>query len=567
MKMIRCVNVVMAALLVMTAHTVALYAQSDLEQAKAYVEGKDYLAAAPFVLSAVKKEPNNLEALLLAGDVYRELEKLDSALGFYQRAEKIEDEPLVLRKVAAALSELGRHKEAVAKALQAVDDDKKDVYNHIVLGQVYINADSLQKADLVIRRAQTLNKDIPDTYVALGDLYFAQKVYELAKMNYDEAASRDPSLLEPRIKLARANFKLANAESDSTAANELFSESLRAWDEVTRLDTNNAPAFFEKGRILFFSRQYVEAARSLYRYTTLRPEGQIGRWYLAQAFYEIRAYDSAEVQLKQITIDSVQDKKASMLARSHFETKEFAEAKQLYMEMKAANQMSLEDMERFGYAAILSGDTTTALNAFKEAINANPKNCTLMFRVGNLFRQRQAYDDAIAILRKRLENCQDSLSATTRYLIGVSFYSAGKLDSAIVEYQQAIQTDAMVLQPYIDLGRAYYEAKSTDSANSILSKAIEVARQNPTKYKREIEQIFSVRAGNYFETKDYGNLKKMTSEWLEIAPDSEFGNLYKAIAHQGLNEKDDACRHYRQVLKINPNSKPAKDNMSNLGCK
>lgn len=565
--MIRRIQVVATALVLMAVHAVSLHAQGDLEQAQTYAENKDYLNAAPYILSAVKKEPNNLEALVLAGDIYRELEKLDSALSFYQRAEKIEDETRIMRKVAIVLSELGRHSEAIAKANAAVEEDKKDVYNLLTQGQVYINADSLQKADLIVRRAQTINKDIPETYVLLGDLYFAQKVYELAKMNYDEAVLRDPTLLEPRIKLARANYKMANAEVDSAAANELFGESLKAWDEVTRLDTNNAAAFFEKGRILFWSHQYKEAARALYRYAVLRPEGQLGRWYLAQSFYELRAYDSAEVQLKQITIDSVQNKKSSMLARAYFETKEFAQAKQLYMDMKAANRLSMEDMERYGYASILSGDTTTALAAFKESIYANPKNCMLMFRVGNLLRQRQEYADAIAVLRKRIENCPDSLSATARYLVGVSFYSAGNLDSAIYEYQQAIKTDSTVLQAYIDLGRAYFESKNSTSANLILSTAITVAQNNPTKYKREIEQIFSVRASNYFEAKDFAQLKKMATEWLAINVESEFGNLYKAIAHQGLNEKDDACRHYRSVLKINPNSKPAKDNMSSLGCK
>lgn len=565
MKMHKYVVVVFLSFLIGGA--AGAFAQgNNLQIAREYLMSNDVLNAAPYVLAAVNEEPKNLDVLLLAGDVYNELEKKDSALIFYQRAEKVSDRPPVVRKVALALSAVGRHKEAVDKMNEAIDDDDDDVYNYLTLGQVYINADSLQKADIAIRRAQSLNSEIADTYVALGDLYYAQKVYELAKMNYDEALKRNSELLEPRIKLARTNYRLANSGVDDATANEYFSASLKAWDEVTQIDTNNATAFFEKGKILFLARQYMDAARSLYRYVTLRPEGQLGRWYLAQSFYEVRAYDSAEVQLRQVTIDSVQDKKTSMLARAYVETKDFARAAQMYEKMKTQGKLSPEDMERYGYAAILSGDTVTAISNFKQSIDANPTNCILIFRVANLLRQRQEYNEAIDMFRKRLVNCNDSLNSTVYYLIGVSFYSAGNVDSAIVALQQSIQADTMSLQPYIQLARAYFESKNSQAAHEALSRVIEIGKRDLEKNKREVDQAYAVRAGNYLDEKDYTALKKTATEWVTAVPDSEFGHLYKAIGHQGSNEKDDACREYKQVLKINPGNKPAKQNMDALGC-
>lgn len=561
----KCLNVVVF-LFLLIGGTVGAIAQNNLQIAREYLASNDVLNAAPYVLAAVKDDPKNVEVLLLAGDVYNELEKKDSALIFYQQAEKISDKPAIIRKVALALSAVGQHKEAISKINEAVADDKNDVYNYLTLGQVYINADSLQKADIAIRRAQSINSDIADTYVALGDLYYAQKVYELAKMNYDEALTRNSELLEPRIKLALTNYKLANSGVDAETANEYFSASLKAWDEVTQLDTNNAVAFFEKGKILFLSQKYLDAARSLYRYVTLRPDGQLGRWYLAQSFYEVRAYDSAEVQLQKVTLDSVQGKKTSMLARAYVETKNFAKAAQMYATMKTQGTLSSEDMERYGYAAILSGDTVTAVANFKQAIDADPTNCTLMFRVGNLLRQRQDYTGAIDVLRKRLANCNDSLNSTVNYLIGIAFYSAGNVDSAIVALQASIKADSNSLQPYIQLGRAYFEGKNAQAAHDILSKAIEMGKRNSEKSKRDIDQAYALRAANYLDEKDYPALKKMATEWITAFPDSEFGHLYKAIGHQGTNEKDDACREYKQVLKVNPNNKPAKQNMDALGC-
>lgn len=562
----RALNVVVFLFLLIGSTVGTLAQNNNLQIAREYLASNDVLNAAPYILAAANEDPKNVEVLLLAGDVYNELEKKDSALIFYERAEKVSDKPAIVRKVALALSAVGRYKEAVDKANKAVADDKNDVYNYLTLGQIYINADSLQKADIAIRRAQSINSEIADTYVALGDLYYAQKVYELAKMNYDEALKRNSELLEPRIKLALTNYRLANSGVDAETANQYFSESLKAWDEVTQLDTNNATAFFEKGKILFLAQQYFEAARSLYRYVSLRPDGQLGRWYLAQAFYEGRAYDSAAVQLQRVTLDSVQAKKTSMLARAYVETKNFSQAAQMYAKMKGQGALTPEDTERYGYAAILSGDTVTAIANFKQAIDADPTNCTLMFRVGNLLRQRQDYTGAIEILRKRLANCNDSLSSTVHYLIGVSFYSAGNVDSAIVSLQSSIRADSNSLQPYIQLGRSYFEGKNAQAAHDILNKGIDIGKRATEKNKREIDQAYALRAANYMDEKDYTALKKMASEWVTIFPESEFGHLYKAIGHQGSNEKDDACREYKQVLKANPNNKPAKQNMDALGC-
>lgn len=565
MKMHKCLRIA-AFLFCCLASATTAFAQSNLEKARTYLASNDYLNAAPHVVAAVNENPKNLEVLLLAGDVYRELEKLDSALMFYQRAEKIDDASNVLRKVAIALSELGKHTEAIAKMQEALKEDKDDVYNHLVLGQVYINADSLQRADLAIRRAQSINSDIADTYVALGDLYYAQKVYELAKANYDEAITRNATLLEPRIKLARTNYRLANSGVEKDEANEYFVASLKAWDEVTQLDTNNATAFYEKGRILFFAKKYVDAARALHRYTVLRPDGQLGRWYLAQSFYELRVYDSAQVYLQTVAIDSVQDKKASMLARSYMEVKDYARSAAMYAAIQQKGALEQEDLDRYGYASILSGDTVTAIATFKKSIELNPKNCTLVFRVGNLLRQRQEYADAIAILKKRLEHCPDSLSSTVSYLIGVSYYSAGNVDSAIIALQESIKADSNSLQPYIQLGRAYFERDSVAAGQEVLTMAIEKAKIDTAANSRVIEQAFAMRCGKYLDAKQYDVLKKVTAEWVALLPDSEYGNLYKAISHQGLGESDQACKHYKKVLKINPNSKPAKENMSALGC-
>ena len=46
-----------------------------------------------------------------------------------------------------------------------------------------------------------------EIFTGLGDLYYAKKVYELAKDNYESAILLNKELLEPRIKLGYSVLK------------------------------------------------------------------------------------------------------------------------------------------------------------------------------------------------------------------------------------------------------------------------------------------------------------------------------------------------------------------------
>ena len=64
-----------------------LFSQSPAaNQLKEAVAAKDFEAAIKFAPDAVKENPDNREILLLAGDVFVEMDRNDEALNAYQRA-------------------------------------------------------------------------------------------------------------------------------------------------------------------------------------------------------------------------------------------------------------------------------------------------------------------------------------------------------------------------------------------------------------------------------------------------------------------------------------------------
>ena len=83
----------------------SMFAQGNLQKAKELLAAKEYPSALPAAIAAVKDNPRDLPSLLLLGDVYDALDRQDSALAYYQKAQDVDYwKPEVMRKVALGLS-------------------------------------------------------------------------------------------------------------------------------------------------------------------------------------------------------------------------------------------------------------------------------------------------------------------------------------------------------------------------------------------------------------------------------------------------------------------------------
>ncbi|MBD1211027.1 MAG: tetratricopeptide repeat protein [Ignavibacteria bacterium] len=547
-----------------------IFAQGNLQKAKEQFTAKEYPAALPLAQAAVKENPRDLASLLLLGDIYDALDQQDSSLAYYQKAQDVDYwKPEVMRKVTLALSAVGKHTEALKKAEELTKTHPKDAESFLALSQVYVAGneapsfpkDALTKADAAVIKAQSINKELPATYVARGDIYFAQRVFELAKDNYEEALKRDPNLLESRSKLAEAYFRMANNPGTSKEDNiRLVNESLKQWDIITKADTNNAKAFFNKSKIQFLAKKYAEAIPTLQRYLKLKPDAPQSRWYLAQSAFilletEKKEYDTALVdylEMSKKAIDTVADRADLMIAKTLLYKRLFCKSSEKFAEIKANKGLKAEDIELYARAAINCGDTTTAVREYKDFFVKNPKSCKLMMSIGTALYTWRQYDDAIEIFRKRLDpaNCPaDSLNARAYYYIGAAFFSKNKLDSALPALQESIKLDPKALYVRSQLASTFMEMKKTKEAKEEFLRILEAGKADPVKSKRDVTNAISTLCRIANGSKSWAELKKYAQEWTTLDPDNAFGWFYSAIAAQNLQDTPNACKYYQETIK------------------
>ncbi len=557
---------------------VQIVSAQSLERAKTLYKEREYQSAGEEIKKFLTANQES-EGLLLAGDIYLAMEYPDTALQYFLKAEKKEgDKPEILRRIGKSYSLLGQHPLAISYSLKAVKKKDKDALNQLAYGEALIAADSLDKAELVITNARELDNNLAEAYLALGNLYFAQNIWELARINYSEAITKNESFSEARMNLAISYYKLANAEPvGSELADEYFNRSLREWNTLSKLDSNNARAFFEQGKIFYFAQQYANAAKSLLRFIKLRPNApntSLGRWWLAQSYMSGGLFTEAIAELKIVskTLDSVTSKSTLMLAKAGIYSKDYEVCANAYKALKSDASYTFEakDWEYYGIASISTNDTATSIDAFKNSLELDPTNCLLSYRFGNLLRSRGQYQEAIDIFKLRLANCTDSLNSQAAMLAGVSFFSMADskekknfIDSSIAYYQIAISLDKSNTFAYNQMGNAFKELNQFQKAKEMYRLA--VTNDTDDKKLQSVQAYLNI-CNVCLGDKAYKELTGEAKSLIALAPNNEFGYLYLALSYHGTGDKDSACKAYKEVLKRNPKNGTASQNLKSLGC-
>lgn len=542
------------------------FSQDAADWVKEYLSQGKLAEAEKFIPDAVKENWKDIDFILLCGDIYFELEKYDKAVELYAKADDLDGgEPEIMVKYGTGLSFAGQHNKAIKILKDVVEDEENNIEYILALARAYLKSNSTKPAQMLINRAKSIDDQNPDAFIALGDLYFAGSVFELAKSNYEEALSLDEDNNVARERLATSYYWLGARELqyDNDLANEYFSKSLNSWQVITQKDPSNARAFYNTGKIYFLSKKFKDAAMALYQYSRLRPDGILGRWYLAQSLYEVAKCDSAAPHLIYVSenLDSVKVKARLLLGRCYFENEDFDKAKEVFLDIKQDTTLDYIDMQRLGNSAWLSGDTLNAIEYNKETIRMYPdKACSLMDRFGRLMIYLKNYDDAIDAFKLKLETsaCEDSTINKSYYFIGVSYFQSERADSALPFMLKSIELDSTYLTARLSLADIYASLGKLDTAIMHFEYVVNKVVHDTTQYNNELLQALNKLCGMQYEKKAYNDVIKYAKMMAEHFPDKPFGYLWSAFAYFGKGDNENACSFLRKTVKVDPQNASAK---------
>ncbi len=543
-----------------------------VDDLKKFFKEKDYINARNVIHSAIAQKPKDEDVYVLAGDVYYELAMTDSAAIMYDKAYQIESkENNIRRKLAKVYSDLGKHKEAIDLINKAIKDESKNVLNYLALGQAYIKSGDLNKADLEIRKAQRMDENLAAGWVALADLYFAQKVYALAIDNYSKALEIEETNIDARINLASSYYNMARTEQDVDLKNEYYSQSLNQWEIVANKDPKNAKAFWEAGRIYYYAELYENAARYLNKYVQLRPDHSIARYYLVESLYKINSCDAlvenANIVSKEI--DSVKTRVLIWSAECLYKTQKFAESVEAFKPLAAQNLLDADNLENLSNAYLLSGDTLTAIKSYENVIKLDKDRPMGLMRYGTLAYVMKDYPAAINYLKLRDEVVKDSLSPKMKYYLGLSYIFSENFQSAIPVFEQLLVEDPGNYFSYLYLSDSYIKTDNKEKGKELLITSIDKMTPNAKENENVLNNAYAKLNNIFMGEKKYNDMNKYSKAWTESVPNSSMAYFFLGLSYHGNKDQANACKNYKKAVTLDPTSelaKTAKKMISDLNC-
>lgn len=555
---------------------VSLRAQDPLASAMIARDSGDIVGAARILDGALAASPGDFNLLMAAGLLrLNYMEDYPAAVDLFSRAlsEKRKD-PAALRGLGTAQSMVGRCSEAI-ETLQGAVSVEKSLDSYLALGNAYLRCgkDSLSRAELTFQTANNAFPKNARVAIALGDLYFSREIYELAESKYSEALNIDGQLIEPRIRLARANRELAKQQSTLEEAQPYYRKALHEFNQVTLRAPHEPLPWREQGEILMLAEEWESALKSFERYRQLRPDDPRADTLLASAairgnFYQY-AIDPLQKALGRSDSISLRFRPRAlfMLGKGYYAMKNFDSSRIIYSQISdSAMAADLESAKLYASAIMQSGgDTIKALSLYEKLSAANPEDCELATALGDLLYKMKRYDGVIVAFNRRLQYCADKPTALPLLYIGLAHFAKKNYSAAVESLRRSADADTTSATALYWLMNAYAIQKQYGKAGSLATELI--ARNAEAENPRWVAQAWFYSGKDRFDAKKF----KEAISLFEKAHDADrtycTALLFIAYAYQSSNDKANACKYYKLVVQCGgDDARSAREEMRKIGC-
>ncbi len=224
------------------------------------------------------------------------------------------------------------------------------------------------------RQALTLNPNLPEANIAMGQSYNSTGRYEEARQSFQKAIASDSRNHEAHQGLAAAYLGL----KDYAKAEAIYREAIA-------LRPSDWNGYRELGLFYYQREDYTNAAAQFQKVVELTPDNAQGFLNLGAAQSGREDWDAAErAWLRALQLDPKNYAILSNLGRIYIDRGQNAQAIEMYRRSLALNSRGYRAWGQLGRAYLRTGDRDRATQALTEALKAidseiaiNPKLSTL----------------------------------------------------------------------------------------------------------------------------------------------------------------------------------------------
>jgi Flp pilus assembly protein TadD len=302
--------------------------------------------------------------------------------------------------------------------------------------------------------------------------------------------------------------------------------------------------------------QGLPEARDRYaRVLVLDPDDLDARRTYGELLSDAGVLDESEAQLQRVVTAAPGDLRARralalVLAARHA-------GGELAGELAEIVRLDPEDMEarlELGAAYASIGNVDGALGAYEEVLRRHPKNAVALKIAADLYRGKGEPAKAAAYYEKLRRMSPDD--PRPWFLLGASYYEAGKLDAAERMFTEGARFPGMLPDAYSNLGAIAYKRGDPKQALWFLSRA---ATRRPGKAGVRYNYALALSAVQRYDDA----LREVTAAAAAAPQDAEI-RFFSGVVALRMGRLSEATAAFQETLRIDPNHQDAKHNLALL---
>ena len=425
----------------------------------------------------------------------------------------------------------------------AKEIDNKEYSLALDIAQKLIDKDSSDQALKVLLQLKEKDYQLNKVLEKIGDIYNKMRVPGLALNNYKDAEELDSLNISLRFKIAKALYK---EKQYTDAANEYL--------RIISIDSTFQPAYQSLGDLLYFAKQYGNAAFYLEKY--LKSEKKLDEFiYASQAYFNINNFNKT-LGLVENGLSSFPGNYAllKLKAASLLFLNNYGEAVKTY-NLLPDSLLTAAEYARLGKIFQSVNNDSIAYIFLKKAFQKDSLLADIYLDLGNLNLKSRNFDQALYFYNKKINVDPASLSSYVNAalcLIQLQKYNEAK---SYLLKTLAQKSDYMPAD--IWMARDYRMMDSTNQAFEVYANILKIAKGKEDDYKTEVGEAYGNLGYKNLLHKSYpAAIDNLKSALLYSSSSAQY-HLWLAEAYALNGKKSEAVKEYKAVLAIEPGNKDA----------
>jgi tetratricopeptide (TPR) repeat protein len=417
------------------------------------------------------------------------------------------------------------------------------------IGNIYARGRNLMAAIPYYEQAKELNKDYSPAYRELGQLYSMAGRFSDAKEYFEKYLELTKGNIPAKIRYVNALFYAKEYKEVIANVEEIF----KIDNSRTYLNRIAGYSSYEQGNYPL-SVSFLETL-----FAKLQPDRLIKKDYI----YYARALVKKNQNYSKLVIDTDNDIANLAKLQDKVSFAKGADVGKFKAEIDALNAKIKVAKEQIAKS---ENELNNAFDSYEKAINFSGEDLSLINEKAQFLNVNKRYKRAADTWSRLLDKGKDSENDFMQ--IGKAYYQAKDFDSADEIFNKMVAKYPDNLQGYLwiaNIASAKDPDSELDLAKPKFIKVLEIASKDSVKYAQEMFDAMRYLGYNAFQTKKYEEAGEYFTRMLNLAPNNKDFKI-KALSSMSamylqMGELNKAIDVNNKILALDPENENAKSSI------